>query len=394
MYHGPIAFCVAWRESGSKSPPQESHRFESPEIAPQYGQSTLADGLGAGFGRVGSFGLDALTSHTIPTPLISRVDVAPSRRVNAPMRTPPLTLLLVAALLNGCASNPSEPFAALAPTPDTARQTPAFLGATPLQWNDLAAPLAEAAGRAVVEELAITHAARGEAAARGVTISDTDLARERDLLLTSLTPSASSAQRARLADRVRRERGLGPTRFALLVERNALLRAMVRDQIEVTPADMEIARDATAGERRLARVITVPDRDQAARLRDQVIQAEDRRATFIELAVAHSTDPTATRGGLTEPIGLADPAYPERVRRALTDLRVGEVSPVIAVERGFVVLMGEGDAPPVASDGRPLEESVRLAKERIAMDRLAARLLQNADVRILDPSLRWSWESR
>lgn len=35
MYQGPMAFCVAWRESGSNRPPQTPHFFVWDDTSPQ-----------------------------------------------------------------------------------------------------------------------------------------------------------------------------------------------------------------------------------------------------------------------------------------------------------------------------------------------------------------------
>lgn len=42
-----MAFCVAWRDNGSRCPPQFVHRCTPPDTSPQYGHST-ARGIGVG----------------------------------------------------------------------------------------------------------------------------------------------------------------------------------------------------------------------------------------------------------------------------------------------------------------------------------------------------------
>lgn len=297
------------------------------------------------------------------------------------------------SVLCGCGA-PVDPLVGLSPQRPIPA-SPAFVGDAAVAWTDLQPLLAEASGGEVLREVALTLAVRNEARARGVTLSADALDGERALVFEALgAGGASGAGAERLADRVRRERGLGPERFALLVERSALLHAMVAGEVVVTDADLATAVSARGGERRVARVIAAPTREGIIELRNRVLAADDRRAVFIDLAIAHSTDPTAPRGGLTEPIGLDDPAYPPEVRRALAELAPGEVSGVLALERAFVVLMGEGEAPAADPPQREaLEREVRLAKERLAMDRLAAALLAESGVRVVDPSLRWGWES-
>ncbi len=152
------------------------------------------------------------------------------------------------------------------------------------------------------------------------------------------------------------------------------------------------------GPRCRARIIVVSSEREAAQARSRVEGAADRRGAFIEEAIARSTDPSAPRGGLLEPISPADPAYPVSVRRALEALRAGELSPVVALENGYALLLlderTEGDGTPIEAVRPELERLLRIRQERVLMDRTASQMLETARITVFDPSLEWSWRTR
>jgi parvulin-like peptidyl-prolyl isomerase len=121
-------------------------------------------------------------------------------------------------------------------------------------------------------------------------------------------------------------------------------------------------------------------------------------ATFAEVAVARSTDASAGRGGLLEPIGRQDPRYPEGMRTTLWSLRLGEISDPVMLNSQYALLRLESEIPGdgvALDDVRPqMERLARLQLERAAMDGKARSLLAETDVVIFDPPLRNGWEQR
>jgi len=267
----------------------------------------------------------------------------------------------------------------------------------PVSLRTLAPSLLEAAGGEVLQEHALDQALRAELARLGLRVGKEAVQRERALLLEQLATAlerpadASSAAEEALAQ-LRQRRGLGPRRFAALLWRTAALRALTRqlDPVTLSPEAIEQAYDLAYGERRVARVITLPTLAQA----QQVLEALAQGADFATLAATRSTDASAERGGLLEPIARQDPAYPPAIRQALFALAPGRWSSPIAVDQGFAVLLLERIEP--AKDA-PLEEvreqlvrSLTLQQERLRMDDLAQQLLQRARPVAVDEHLRWS----
>ena len=70
---------------------------------------------------------------------------------------------------------------------------------------------------------------------------------------------------------------------------------------------------------------------------------------------------------------------------------------VIPVEDQFAVARLEGVIPPPPGDeptDTAIEAELRRRKERVEMERIATRLMREAEVTVLDPALHWSWEAR
>ncbi len=269
----------------------------------------------------------------------------------------------------------------------------------PVAWSALVGRLAEAAGGVVVEEIALDHIIDRAARRRGITITRDDLDHERGWLAHAVARSASlspSTDTARLVAEVRQRRGLGPERFAALLRRNAQLRAMVRDSVEITPEQIELAWRVQHGERVRVRLIVVSTMQDAQTLRTQALAAGNEMA-FAKLAETYSTDNSAPLGGLIEPFSTDDPAYEESIRRVAAGLQPGEIGPVVSTRNGHAVVYLTERLPP---DGVSLDEArdklgeqIARRQERIRMDELATRLLAEARVRVADPALAWSVEA-
>lgn len=276
----------------------------------------------------------------------------------------------------------------------------AIVNGQPIPWEELLGPLAEAAGGQVLQETILDRLLEEQARSRGITVSPDDIAAERALLTAAVSRDAQANpdNAERLLESVRRSRGLGEVRFAKLLHRNALMRRLVAPTIGIADEEVAQAFQMLHGPKYRARVITAPTRQQAAALRERAVaEPAAIRSNFIALAAAESTDPSSPRGGQIDPISPADPQYPATVRDAVLRLQPGEVSPVLAVDQGFAILLLEEAIP---ADNTTLEAvsdqiraEVRIRRERLAMEELARRLLKSAQISIPDRSLDWSWRS-
>ena len=276
----------------------------------------------------------------------------------------------------------------------------ATVGTSTGSWERVQPLLAEAAGGIVLEEVAHEMKLTIEMRRRGLRLTPAMIEREQLLLRESLETDDATVgpdEAQRVLNQIRRQRGLGPERFEALLRRTAMLRALVQDRVQVDPVSVERAYRIRFGERRRVRIITADTVEQAELARDRVVAGE----SFSRIAAELSTDASAVRGGVIEPISPADPTYPDALRSAR--MAVGEISQPIVMEidgpaQVAVVVLDEvivRDAAPSLEQARAgLERLVRLREERILMDALSRRLIGEAQIAPLDDAAAWSWRSR
>lgn len=273
----------------------------------------------------------------------------------------------------------------------------ALVDGSPVTWSELRPLLTEAAGGLVLEEIALERLLTREFVRYGLTLDNADIARERRLLIETLGEAAvTESERDAILRDIRRTRGLGDARFAGLMRRNAMLRKLVADDVQITDSTIEQAHQLRYGPRIPARIITTATTEQAMEALSRLRSGE----AFGEVAARLSTDPSAARGGIIEPVNPSDPAYPQAFRAALSRAPVGTYTPAIALEQGFAILLREGDGapeggvPPIDTVREALERDVRMRQERLLMSALARQLIESARISVTDPSIDRSWRER
>jgi len=312
------------------------------------------------------------------------------------MRRMLLLLPIVAACLQGCQSARTNPPGEAAPadsaaTPRAARPV-AYVEGQAVDAAQLQEALYEAAGGEALADLVLGQEIARELEQRGLVVDAAAINRERELIAGTLSADPDTA--ARLLGELRASRGLGKHRFEAMLRRNAGLRLLVADQVEVTEAAVKQAYLIQHGPRYRVRLLVVADAGEAGRLRARAAAGE----AFADLASLHSADPSAAQGGLLSPISPADPRYPQALRTALPKLAPGQPSPVLALDDRFAVLWLEDK---IESDGTALADvrdaltgSVRLRAQRLRMEQLARQMLARSNVIVLDPTLKRAWESQ
>jgi len=319
--------------------------------------------------------------------------------ISFPRRRPrpaaPLALVAVAAL-GGCASDPAPVLLEDIPPATVVDARPAaFIDGMSVPWGALRPTLGEIAGADALREEVLDRRIAAAFAERGFTLTGGAEAAERRRLLESL--DADDTDRAiRMLDEIRRQERLGPHRFRMLMRRNAMLRAMIEDAVEVDEALLASVFDARHGPKRQARLLVVPTLDDAL----EVAAALEAGARFADLATERSTDTSAPRGGLLEPMARLDASYPEALRSAVFALDApGARSGPIRLDRGYALVRLEAELP---ASGRGRDEPevaaeilriARARRERVLMDRLANELLQGAVVRPIDEHLEFAWKA-
>lgn len=258
-----------------------------------------------------------------------------------------------------------------------------------LNWGELRPALNEIAGAQALHDAILDRKIAQALTERKITITEDDVARERKALIESLNDDPDIA--FRLLDDLRHKQRLGRYRFESLLRRNAGLRSLVQNQVTITPDAIERMHQIVHGPKVQARIIVVPDLNTA----QVVINRVNSGDRFADLAVEFSTDTSAARGGLLEPISLADPQYPESLRQTLSTLEPGHISgPVLLGDRYAVVMFVKREP----GDGRTLDETreamarlARLSQERVLMDQLARQMIAGASVTVFDEHLNEAW---
>ncbi|MFI4917849.1 MAG: peptidylprolyl isomerase [Phycisphaerales bacterium JB060] len=280
----------------------------------------------------------------------------------------------------------------------------ALIDGTLVTRDDLWPLLAERAGAAGLEAIALDRAVGREARRAGVSVTEEDIRDERAIVERALAGAGLTdrQQRGRVVAEARARRGWGPTWFESLLRRNALARKLTIEQVG-EPSEADIARvyEVLHGARREVRVLVMASERDVARFRREVAAALTQsrasgEARFMMLAAEHSSDVSSSRGGLLDPVGRFDGTYPDAFREAVFETAVGELTPVVALDEGFAVayIVGErvGDGAALGAVREDLVERLRLDAQQRAMAGLFERLRSTMRVEPLDDSLQWSWE--
>ena len=269
----------------------------------------------------------------------------------------------------------------------------AYVSGRPITSRTLMPGLLEVAGGPALAEEVLRVALERRLESAGVRLTDEMVQREAEILRQTLAPDEDEA--ARLLNQLRESRGLGERRFADLLWRNAALRVLVADRVQVSEAARQREFRLRHGPAARVRLIMVDTLSRAQELRQQAA-AQPGPGAFGELAALHSTDPSAAAGGLLPWIRPDDGSFPAVLRQAVDGLEVGQVSTVLTLDGGFALVRLEERRPAeqadYAAEEGDLDRTVRRQAERLLMQQLARELSRGADVVVLDPTLRRQWE--
>ncbi|MEM6504640.1 MAG: hypothetical protein AAF711_04145 [Planctomycetota bacterium] len=307
--------------------------------------------------------------------------------------------LIVAPFLVGCQSNatqnPRDGSADAVIRIDNADPPVAYLNGQAVNRSEIYRLIVPAHGGDALAEILIDRAVKGRLDQQAIRLTPEEIEAERNILLASLDTDPDRA--ARLMREMRSQRGLDEKRFGGMLERNAGLRRLVRDEVKINDLAIQEAYKLRYGQRYEVRLITSENLDALNQARREVISG----ASFTDLAIDLSTDISASQGGLLSPISPADPTYPKAIRDALWGLKMdgpeARLSPAIALNQGYALLWLEQvvqpeDPPEMASVRGELERSVRRELERLRMRQLARTLIEQADIVVLDPALNQAWQ--
>ncbi len=285
------------------------------------------------------------------------------------------------------------------PNPSRSRSNDlaAYVNGQGMVWDDIRTRMAERVGGAVLQEVVLERLLEETCAREGISISNDDLERERQLLIDTLADDGlelDGVSREALLVEILRRRNLGEAGFGALLLRTAMSRALVRDDVDLPPNAIDRAHDLRYGPRYEARLITTSTPADGTAALTRLRMGEP----FDDVARDLSTDRSSATGGRIPSIHPADLSWPASIRQAVTRARIGEPTALIAIENGYALLVVEREITPPPSGLSAAEEravatrDARLEAERLLMARLAWDLLAAADVDVLDSTLARAWE--
>lgn len=275
--------------------------------------------------------------------------------------------------------------------------TIAVVDGKPITRDRIVELLLRGHGVGVLEQVIVLEAARRETNARGLTVTSTDVSDEYDLALRRLLSPLPAGEDApldrtageRLLDRILSSRNISRAEYMMGMRRNAHLRKIVEHEMHFTDEQLEAEFECAYGERVKVRHIQVATLAEADRLAKRLDNGDE---DFAELARGYSANPnTAPAGGLLRIFSREDEDVPALMRRTAFALQPGEHSVPLRVGEWFHILEVEERYPPgdiafhqVRGD---LKERLRRRLTEPAMQQLHRTLLQQAEVKILDPVL-------
>ncbi len=180
-----------------------------------------------------------------------------------------------------------------------------------------------------------------------------------------------------------KERGIRPEQYASdIIWPQLALRRVAAKLLEVTPKELQAAYETQYGPAVEVRMILCKSRERAEKVH-RLVQA--RPQEFEKLARTYSEDPvSAGYGGRIPPVRkhLGDP----KLEQAAFSLKPGQLSPVVPIEGGFVILKCVRHIPsrmdqfPLEKVRKQLEEMVRDKKEPLVASRVFQQLRKQARV--------------
>lgn len=301
-------------------------------------------------------------------------------------------VITLGLVVGGCAAEPSTSPAAAAADPAPA--VVARVNGRDVPRGALLTPLLRGYGPVVLEDLVLLEVVRQHAATRGLTLTSRDRAAELERVLQDMAPGRSRGEQLNLLRYMLRSRGMARAHFDLVLDKQALLRRLVADEVHVDDQAVQVEYQRNFGPRAVIRLLAVSELRRAEQARQHLQSGADFAALIDEFSEDQAT---LGRGGELGPFSAADVDVPEAIRQASFTLEPGQVSDIVfyrdAEQRPWWALLRvetlePGSTVPLAEVRADMEQAARRRAVQAAMAELQQRLRQEAQVRILDSDLR------
>ncbi len=269
----------------------------------------------------------------------------------------------------------------------------ATVNGEPLDMADLNRALIRAYGGQVAQQLIANEVVRQAVYKRGLKVSEDDVTAENERTLERMFGGVTGdAQREQLLEQLLVRRGIPRQQWEMTMWRNAALRKMAANRVEITEAELREEFEEQFGRKVLVRHIQTASLADAQMVLERLKSDE---ADFAELARRFSTNASAQEGGLLPPIGVKAVGLPPAIRDvALSLKRPGEITDPVQVGTTFHILKLERILPPEGADFDDVRDrlaaDLREKEIRILQQRVLAELIDQADIEIVNPVLKSS----
>jgi len=276
-------------------------------------------------------------------------------------------ICLALFLISGCKSTPAPADALMAPAPALSPTTNpasdpdrivAKVNGRPIRIAQLEKPLIDAYGLNVLLNLVQLELAKQQANQSAVTVTDADIAHERELTLEKMFADAAKDDWETLLDQFLNQQRISRPEFDLVVQTNTYLRKIAEPMLagKLTEENLKEGFAAIYGETIEVRDIQVANLQEIAEVRRRLAAGEP----FEKVAREMSSDArTAPLGGALPPFSRQMAGVSDAFKEAAFALKVGETSDPVQAGDGYHLIKLMKRNPPKAVKYEDLKESVR-----------------------------------
>lgn len=295
----------------------------------------------------------------------------------------------------------SQPAAPGSSAKATVRGRPiATVNGEAIDRSELVELLIKSKGLGILQQLVLIRVVQQEAARRGLTCSEADVALEYERTIEAdhfngKDPAQlTDARREQIIAEWTRTRGVSREELDIAIRRQALLRKMVADQIRV---DEDMLRKEFArvhGEKAEVRHLQLA----APRYFAEIKKRLDAGERFEDLVMTFSQNIVSReKGGLLPPFSATDTTVPPAFSKVAFALEPGQVSGLFETEGNYHVIKLERRLP---ADDVTFDQVRDNLRKRVAsrltvqaMEQLGGDLLLRSDLRIAEPHLLQQYET-
>lgn len=320
------------------------------------------------------------------------------------MRISILLLILPAIILHGCrdfagvSGSRSDPPVSQAPpaaseamtTQPIPKEVMAYVNGRAIYMDQLHEILIESYGLERARQLIASELVLRAAFDQNLTADAQEVAAEHQQTLDTMFPSPTEPdQRERLLDELLMRRDISRLNWDITMHRNVLLSKLALGRAGITDDELRKQFEEKYGPKVVVRHIQSASLDEAQKVMEKLHGGEN----FAELAKRVSKNRSGANGGLLPPIGSQAKDLPTVLRRAARAMKQsGEISEPIQVGTTFHILYLERF---IESQDVQFEEvrdslnsELRLRKLRAMKQQILAELIDNADIKYVNPTLK------